>query len=50
VDYAFAVFVKGKDNHLYQMEGWKTKPIDRGVLSPDEDLSSQRAPELGQLK
>jgi ubiquitin carboxyl-terminal hydrolase L3 len=49
VDYAFAGFVKGKDGHLYQLEGWKKGPIDRGVLSEDEDLFSPRALQLGPL-
>jgi ubiquitin carboxyl-terminal hydrolase L3 len=50
VDYAFAAFVKGKNNHLYQMEGWKKGPIDRGVLADDEDLFSPKALELGPLQ
>jgi hypothetical protein len=50
VDYAFAGFVKGKDGHLYQMEGWKKGPIDRGVLAANEDLFSPKALELGPLQ
>jgi hypothetical protein len=50
VDYAFAGFVKGKDGHLYQLEGWKKGPIDRGVLADDEDLFSAKALELGPLQ
>jgi ubiquitin carboxyl-terminal hydrolase L3 len=50
VDYAFSAFVKGKDNHLYQMEGWKKGPIDRGLLSEDDDLFSPKALELGPLQ
>lgn len=49
VDYAFTAFVKGKDNHLYLMEGWKKGPIDRGELAEDEDLFSPKALELGPL-
>lgn len=49
VDYAFAAFVKGKDNHLYQMEGWKKGPIDRGVLGADDDLFCDKALEWGPL-
>ncbi|KIW01687.1 uncharacterized protein PV09_06868 [Verruconis gallopava] len=50
VDYAFAAFVKGKDNHLYQMEGWKKGPIDRGALPEEDDLFSTKALELGPLQ
>jgi ubiquitin carboxyl-terminal hydrolase L3 len=50
VDYAFTAFVKGKDSHLWLMEGWKKGPIDRGLLDEDEDVFSPKALEMGPLK
>lgn len=49
VNYAFTAFVKGKDGHLYQMEGWKKGPIDKGELGQGDDLLSTKALELGPL-
>jgi len=43
----FVAFVKGKDGHLYELEGGRKGPIDRGVLGEDEDVLSAKAVELG---
>ncbi|KAL3426891.1 ubiquitin carboxyl-terminal hydrolase, family 1 [Phlyctema vagabunda] len=43
----FVAFVKGKDGHLYELEGSRTGPLERGLLAEDEDLLSPKALELG---
>jgi len=43
----FVTFVKGDDGHLWEMEGGRKGPVDRGVLREDEDMLSERAVELG---
>lgn len=43
----FVAFVKGTDGHLYELEGGRKGPLDRGLLKDDEDLLSERALELG---
>jgi ubiquitin carboxyl-terminal hydrolase L3 len=48
-DHAFIAFVKGKDGHLWELEGQRKGPIDLGPLAEDEDALSQRALELGPL-
>lgn len=46
VGYHFITFVKGKDGHLWELEGsWD--PVDRGVLKENEDVLSERAVEMG---
>ena len=48
-DQAFIAFVKGTDGHLYELEGRRKGPIDRGVLPEDADMLSQEAIEKGPL-
>lgn len=43
----FLAFVKGKDNHLWELEGCVDGPIDRGELGPGEDVLSDSALEKG---
>jgi ubiquitin carboxyl-terminal hydrolase L3 len=43
----FIAFVKGKDGHLWELEGNRKGPLDRGVLGENEDVLSERALELG---
>ncbi|KAF2642068.1 ubiquitin carboxyl-terminal hydrolase-like protein isozyme L3 [Massarina eburnea CBS 473.64] len=43
----FVAFVKGKDGHLWELEGGRMGPLDRGVLAEDEDVLSERALEMG---
>ncbi|RDW69766.1 ubiquitin carboxyl-terminal hydrolase-3 [Coleophoma cylindrospora] len=43
----FVAFVKGKDGHLWELEGSRKGPIDRGLLADDEDLLSPNALKLG---
>lgn len=42
VDYHYICFVKShKDGHLYEMDGDRKGPVDRGPLSPDEDVLAE---------
>ena len=41
--YHFITFVKGKDGHLWELEGVWGGPIDLGALGEDEDVLSERA-------
>ncbi|KAK0731546.1 hypothetical protein B0H67DRAFT_549291 [Lasiosphaeris hirsuta] len=43
----FVAFVKAEDGHLWELEGSRLGPIDRGELGADEDVLSPRALELG---
>ncbi|ETI25320.1 hypothetical protein G647_02092 [Cladophialophora carrionii CBS 160.54] len=48
-DHAFIAFVKGKDGHLWELEGRRKGPVDLGVLGDDEDALSEKALRLGPL-
>jgi len=50
VPYGFTAFVKGKDGHLWELEGRRKGPVDRGTLADDEDVLSPKALEMGPLK
>jgi len=43
----FVAFVKAKDGHLWELEGGRMGPLDRGVLGEDEDVLSPAALEKG---
>ncbi|KAF1844170.1 cysteine proteinase [Cucurbitaria berberidis CBS 394.84] len=43
----FVAFVKGKDGHLWELEGARKGPLDRGALKDDEDALSPAALEKG---
>lgn len=45
--YHFIAFVKGTNGHLYELEGSSKGPIDRGDLSGEDDMLSERALGLG---
>lgn len=47
VGHHFLAFVRGKDGHLWELEGDVDGPIDRGELGDEEDLLSDRALDLG---
>lgn len=47
VDLHFVCFVKTEDNHMWEMDGRRKGPLDRGSLSEDEDVLSEKALELG---
>ncbi|KAF2427843.1 ubiquitin hydrolase L3 [Tothia fuscella] len=50
VPYAFTAFVKGKDGHLWELEGWRKGPVDRGVLGEGEDVLCTKALQRGPLR
>ncbi|PPQ85969.1 hypothetical protein CVT25_001668 [Psilocybe cyanescens] len=43
----FVAFVKAKDGHLYELEGARKGPLDRGVLAENEDVLSEAALNMG---
>ncbi|OKL57292.1 hypothetical protein UA08_07512 [Talaromyces atroroseus] len=43
----FVAFVKGRDGHLWELEGSRKGPLDRGPLGEGDDAISDRALELG---
>ncbi|KAH7066964.1 hypothetical protein BKA63DRAFT_131907 [Paraphoma chrysanthemicola] len=43
----FVAFVKAKDGHLWELEGARKGPLDRGALKEDEDVLSPAALEKG---
>lgn len=43
----FVAFVKADDGHLWELEGSRKGPLDRGPLSEEDDVLSPRALELG---
>lgn len=47
VGFHFLAFVKGKDGHLYEMNGCWDGPLDHGLLPEDGDLMSEKALEMG---
>ncbi|KAL1955301.1 hypothetical protein VTO42DRAFT_8833 [Malbranchea cinnamomea] len=50
VDLHFVCFVKGKDGHLWELDGRRKGPLDRGKLEDDEDMLSPKALQAGVLK
>lgn len=47
VDLHFVAFVKAKDGHLWELDGRRKGPLQRGRLAPDEDVLSEAALDLG---
>jgi ubiquitin carboxyl-terminal hydrolase L3 len=47
VGYHFLSFVKGKDGHLWELEGGWDGPIDRGLLAEEDDVLSEKALDAG---
>ncbi|CAI6276005.1 unnamed protein product [Periconia digitata] len=47
VDLHYVCFVKSESNHLWEMDGRRKGPLDRGQLSADEDVLSDKALDLG---
>ena len=47
----FVAFLKGDDGHLWELEGSRKGPLDRGLLAEDEDMLSEKALEgsIGRL-
>jgi ubiquitin carboxyl-terminal hydrolase L3 len=47
VDLHFVCFVKTEDNHLWELDGRRKGPLDRGQLPAGEDALGETALELG---
>ncbi|KAI8942565.1 hypothetical protein NX059_000623 [Plenodomus lindquistii] len=47
VDLHYVCFVKSAKNHLWELDGRRKGPLNRGQLAADEDVLSQRALDLG---
>ena len=47
VDLHFVCFVKTEKNHLWELDGRRKGPLDRGELAPEEDVLSDKALQLG---
>jgi ubiquitin carboxyl-terminal hydrolase L3 len=47
VDLHFVCFVKTEDNHLWELDGRRRGPLDRGALEEGEDVLSENALGLG---
>ena len=43
IDLHYVAFVKGADGHLWELDGRRKGPIDRGVLREEEDALSEKA-------
>lgn len=50
VDLHFVAFVKGSDGKLWELDGRRKGPLERGVLAEDEDALSEKALGLGVRK
>lgn len=47
VDLHYVCFVKDhKTNHLWELDGRRKGPLDRGILGPDDDVLSEKALDL----
>ncbi|KAF9887037.1 ubiquitinyl hydrolase 1 [Aspergillus nanangensis] len=47
VDLHFVAFVKGADGRLWELDGRRRGPLERGSLADDEDALSEKALQLG---
>ncbi|KAL2800064.1 hypothetical protein BJX66DRAFT_292262 [Aspergillus keveii] len=47
VDLHFVAFVKGADGNLWELDGRRKGPLERGTLAEGEDALSERALDLG---
>lgn len=50
VDLHFVCFVKDERNRLWEMDGRRKGPLDRGQLGEGEDVLSEKALDLGPRK
>ncbi|KAF1839438.1 cysteine proteinase [Decorospora gaudefroyi] len=47
VDLHYVCFVKSEKNDLWELDGRRKGPLNRGKLAPDEDVLSEKALDLG---
>lgn len=47
IDLHYVCFVKSDDNKLWELDGRRKGPLERGTLSADEDVLSDKALQLG---
>jgi ubiquitin carboxyl-terminal hydrolase L3 len=47
VDLHYVCFVKSQENNLWELDGRRKGPLNRGNLSADEDVLSEKALDLG---
>lgn len=47
VDNHYVAFIKTEKNHLWELDGSRKGPLNRGKLENDEDVLSEKALELG---
>ncbi|KAI9729300.1 MAG: ubiquitinyl hydrolase 1 [Cirrosporium novae-zelandiae] len=47
VDLHFVCFAKSEQNHLWELDGRRKGPLNRGTLDVDEDVLSEKALDLG---
>lgn len=47
VDLHFVAFIKDKENNLWELDGRRKGPLNRGKLKADEDVLSEHGQELG---
>ena len=47
VDLHYVCFVKSDKNQLWELDGRRKGPLNRGELAPDEDVLSEKALDLG---
>ena len=47
VDLHYVCFVKTQDHHLWELDGRRSGPLDRGPIGEEDDVLSERALELG---
>lgn len=47
IDLHYVCFVKSRSNHLWELDGRRKGPLDRGLLEPEDDVLSPKALDLG---
>lgn len=50
IDLHYVAFVSGADGHLWELDGRRKGPIDRGTLDEGDDALSEKALDLGPRK
>ncbi|KAI4281734.1 MAG: hypothetical protein L6R35_005578 [Caloplaca aegaea] len=47
IDLHFVAFIKSAENHLWELDGRRKGPLNRGKLGDDEDVLAEKALDLG---